>query len=206
MDCTKKCHLCQVHGNFIHQHPNPLHLTTISWPFERWGTYIIGPIEPLSLKGHKFILAAPNYFSKWVEAIPVREVTVDDVIKFFKEHIVYLFGVPREIRSDNGTSFRSASKWDVLPITTSCNWNTRPSIMPGLMASPRHSTRSWHDYWRLSLKTNSTGMRKWSTLCRYTVQSIIHPLNPPRTHYFFWTRGRHPTRSANSLTSNHHAK
>lgn len=54
-----------------------------------------------------FILAATDYFSKWSEAAPLREVTTDNAIKFFREHIVYQFGVPRAIRSDNGLSFRS---------------------------------------------------------------------------------------------------
>ena len=36
-DClgyARKCKLCQAHGDFIHQHPNPLHPTILSWPFE----------------------------------------------------------------------------------------------------------------------------------------------------------------------------
>jgi len=62
-DCTdyaKKCHSCQVHGNFIHRHPNPLHPTVASWPFEMWGTDIMGPIDPPSSRGHRFILAATD--------------------------------------------------------------------------------------------------------------------------------------------------
>ncbi|XP_020081405.1 uncharacterized protein LOC109705053 [Ananas comosus] len=109
-DCmmyARKCHQCQIHGDFIHRHPNPLHPTIASWPFDMWGTDVIGPINPLSSRGHKFILAATDYFSRWVEAIPLREVKADDVVKFFKENILYRFGVPRRIISDNGTAFRS---------------------------------------------------------------------------------------------------
>ena len=38
-DCeeyAKKCHMCQVHGTFIHKAPNPLHPTVASWPFNVW--------------------------------------------------------------------------------------------------------------------------------------------------------------------------
>ncbi|KAJ1700984.1 hypothetical protein LUZ63_000763 [Rhynchospora breviuscula] len=70
-DCenfSKQCHMCQIHGDLIHQHPNVLHPTVVSWPFEIWGTDIIGPIDPPASNGHRFILATTDYFSKWAEA------------------------------------------------------------------------------------------------------------------------------------------
>ncbi|KAJ4810030.1 hypothetical protein LUZ62_022596 [Rhynchospora pubera] len=77
-----------------------------------WGTDIIGPIDPPSSRGHRFILAATDYFSKWSEAIALCEVKTKDVIKFFKTHILYRFGTPRRIISDNGTAFKSAKVYE----------------------------------------------------------------------------------------------
>lgn len=71
-DCVnwvRRCHQCQVHENFIHQHPQPLHPTVLSWLFATWGTDVIGPIEPPSSKGHRFILVTTNYFSRWVKLL-----------------------------------------------------------------------------------------------------------------------------------------
>jgi len=31
---AKRCHACQIHGDFIHQAPEHLRPTTSSWPFE----------------------------------------------------------------------------------------------------------------------------------------------------------------------------
>ena len=53
------------------------------------------------------ILATTDYFSKWTEAIPLREVKTSDVIKFIKHHVVYRFGVPRWIVHDNSPQFIS---------------------------------------------------------------------------------------------------
>ncbi|XP_020082102.1 uncharacterized protein K02A2.6-like [Ananas comosus] len=107
MEYARKCHQCQVHSDFIHQHPNPLHPTIASWPFDMWGTDVIGPINPPSSRGHKFILAATDYFSRWAEAIPLREVKADNVMRFFRENILNRFGVPHRIISDNGSAFKS---------------------------------------------------------------------------------------------------
>src|SRR5436190_4831073 len=106
---AKKCHACQIHGDFVHQLPEQQHPTDSTWPFEMWGMDIMGPISPPSAKDHRFILAVTDYFSKWAEAIPLREVKTSDVIQFIKHHVIYRFGVPRRIVHDNGPQFVSYS-------------------------------------------------------------------------------------------------
>ena len=63
---------------------------------------VVCPISLPSSKGHRFILAITDYFSKWAETIPLREVKTSDVIKFVKHHVIYHFGIPRRIDHDNG--------------------------------------------------------------------------------------------------------
>jgi len=104
---AKRFHACQIHGDFIHQATGHLHPTTFPWPFEMWGMDVVGPISPPSSKGYQFILAITDYFYKWAEAIPLREVKTSDVIKFIKHHVVYRFSVPRWIVHDNGPQFVS---------------------------------------------------------------------------------------------------
>jgi len=87
------CHVCQVHGDFIHQAPGYLRSKTSTWPFEMWGMDVVGPISPPSSKGHRFILVITDYFSKWAKAIPLREVKASDVVKFVKHHVIYRFSV-----------------------------------------------------------------------------------------------------------------
>ena len=77
------------------------------WPFRGWGIDLIGQIFPPSSRGHKFILVAIDYFTKWVEAIPLRMVTSNNMVDFVKEHIVYRFRIPQTITADQGTMFTS---------------------------------------------------------------------------------------------------
>ena len=51
MKFAKRCHQCQIHGNFIHQPHEPLHPTSMSWPFEMWGMDVVGPINPRHRRG-----------------------------------------------------------------------------------------------------------------------------------------------------------
>ena len=50
---------------------------------------------------------AIDYFTKWVEAIPLKTVTSKNMIDFVREHIVYHFGIPQTITTDQGTMFTS---------------------------------------------------------------------------------------------------
>ena len=68
---------------------------------------LIGQIFPPSSKGHKFILVAIDYFTKWVEAIPLKTVTSKNMVDFVKEHIVYRFRIPQTITTNQGTMFTS---------------------------------------------------------------------------------------------------
>jgi len=77
--------------DYIYQSPELLLPIVTTWPFEAWGIDIIGPISPPSVKGHRFILAITDYFSKWAEAVPLAEVKTTNVINFIKHHaITYL--------------------------------------------------------------------------------------------------------------------
>src|SRR4051812_12424313 len=106
-DHARKCHACQIHGDFKHQLVAHLAPTKVMWPFEAWGIDVMGQIHPPSSKGHGFILAIIDYFSKWAEAIPLREVKSTDVVKFIKHHVIYRYGVPQRIVHDNGPQFIS---------------------------------------------------------------------------------------------------
>jgi transposase InsO family protein len=68
---------------------------------------MIGKINPPPSKGHQFILAITDYFTKWVEAVPMNSVASKDVINFVKEHIIHKFEIPQTITTDGGSLFIS---------------------------------------------------------------------------------------------------
>src|SRR4051812_13930378 len=86
---------------------NHLAHTKATWPLEAWGIDVIGSIHPPSSRGHRFILAITDYFSKWTEEIPLREVKATDMVKFIKHHVIYRYGVPWRIVHDNDPQFIS---------------------------------------------------------------------------------------------------
>ncbi|KAL0306898.1 UNVERIFIED_CONTAM: hypothetical protein Sradi_6107100 [Sesamum radiatum] len=72
--------------------------------FRCLGLDVVGPLMKSS-GGHLYILAATDYFSKWAEAVPLKEVKKENVADFIRTHIIYRYGVPRYITTDNGKPF-----------------------------------------------------------------------------------------------------
>ena len=67
---------------------------------------MIGKLPKSSKGGHVFLLVAVDKFTKWIEAMPVTNQKGKTAVKFF-ESIVYRFGVPHSIITDNGSNFIS---------------------------------------------------------------------------------------------------
>ncbi|KAL0421228.1 UNVERIFIED_CONTAM: hypothetical protein Slati_3145700 [Sesamum latifolium] len=95
-DCinyAQSCQACQFHANFIHQPPEPLHPIVASWPFDAWGLDVVGPLTKSSA-GHLYILAVTDYFSKWAEAVSLKEVKKENVADFIRINIIYRYESP----------------------------------------------------------------------------------------------------------------
>ena len=68
---------------------------------------VIKPIEPKASNGHWFILVAIDYFTKCMEAIPFKAVTKKEVADFIHLNVIYRFGIPGAIITDNATNLNS---------------------------------------------------------------------------------------------------
>jgi hypothetical protein len=58
--------------------------------------------------GFKFLFVPIDMFTKWMEAMPMVNITQDAVVKFLLG-IIYRFGVPKWLSIDNGTQFKGAN-------------------------------------------------------------------------------------------------
>ncbi|KAH9292729.1 hypothetical protein KI387_042086, partial [Taxus chinensis] len=102
-----KCELCQQFVGKPKLAAFPLRPVVIDQPFKQWGIDFIGALHPQSSAGHSYVLTATDYFTKWVEAIPVKNATSEIVCNFIKENIIVRFGIPHKIIADNASNFSS---------------------------------------------------------------------------------------------------
>jgi hypothetical protein len=77
-----------------------LHPIIKPWQFHGWALDFVGQIYPASSKCHRFVLVAMDYFTKWTEAVPLKNMTHKEVIHFILEHIIHRFSIPQTLTTD----------------------------------------------------------------------------------------------------------
>lgn len=79
----------------------------IDGPFQKWGIDVIGEINPHSSMEHRYILIVTNDFTRWMVAVPLKQVNTNQVIEFLEYNIITRFGTPLTLFFDNASYFSS---------------------------------------------------------------------------------------------------
>ena len=102
-----KCHKCQAFVDNVKAPPVLLNVLSKPLSFSMWGIDVIGAIEPKASNGHRFILVAIDYFTKWVEAASYAHVTRNVVVRFIKKEMICKYGLPSKIITNNATNLNN---------------------------------------------------------------------------------------------------
>ncbi len=67
---------------------------------------VTGP-HPKSRDGYTLILTVADHFSKWLGAYPMKNQEAATIVDILVKNVLTVFGMPKQILSDNGTNFQS---------------------------------------------------------------------------------------------------
>ena len=107
-DYVRCCKQCQLTARQQKNERQPLQHVDImqTHPFDDISIDILGGDLPVTARGNKFLLVITCNVSHWIHAIPLRnlkaETIADKLIELF-----CVFGLPRIVRSDNASGFKS---------------------------------------------------------------------------------------------------
>ncbi|XP_071694950.1 uncharacterized protein [Rutidosis leptorrhynchoides] len=110
---VKACASCQRHAPQIHMPPHELIPVTSAWPFYKWAINLVG-----AFSDGKHLVVAIDFFTKWVEAKPLKSITGKQIVNFVWEEIVCRFGIPHEIGS--GVGWTQIGKAGLMSSRKSC--------------------------------------------------------------------------------------
>ena len=82
----------------------PLQPTVSSLPWSEIMIDFVGPVTK-SGRGYKYILVIVDLFSKYVEALPSRNMEAETVARLLVYHVFSRWGLPLKLKSDRGTHF-----------------------------------------------------------------------------------------------------
>jgi hypothetical protein len=116
-DCVEsvnKCHPCHIFSRKMQAHPTPIFPVNVVGPFTKWGIDFTTS-HPTSSKGHRYMIVALDYFTKWVEVIPTFNNDGETTTLFIFNDIVARFSIPKEIVTDHGSHFQNKMMTELTP-------------------------------------------------------------------------------------------
>ncbi len=104
-------------------------LQDVSYPFQKLSLDFVGPL-PLSRPGrNSYLLTVQDFFTRWLEAFPVRKATAEVVVDTLVKSVFSRYGIPEQIHSDRGAQFTSTLLQDVAN-TLGIKATTTPAYHP----------------------------------------------------------------------------
>uniref|UniRef100_A0A1Y1LV10 RNA-directed DNA polymerase n=1 Tax=Photinus pyralis TaxID=7054 RepID=A0A1Y1LV10_PHOPY len=110
---VKQCDSCLRYKPENQKPKGEMYFTKVNKPWETVSIDLIGPF-PRSSKGNCYALVFQDRFTKWVEIKAIKRATSAVVIRLLKEIIIYRYGSPQTLVSDNGAQFISRAFETVL--------------------------------------------------------------------------------------------
>ena len=100
------CKLCaRAHASAGHEQRDMLTESADTYGlFHRWGLDYAQDL-PASAQGNRHCLIAIDYYSKWIEAVPMHELGAAATVRQFQLNVIARYGPPAEVVSDGGPSF-----------------------------------------------------------------------------------------------------
>jgi len=104
---TRNCPDCLKVKTRAHPNQGLLRPIVVTRPFQLVGVDIA--ILRQSSNSYRYILVTVDYFTNWVEAIPMKNQTAEECTRAFYSSVISKHGSVEEIMSDSGTQFLSGA-------------------------------------------------------------------------------------------------
>ncbi|XP_069108215.1 uncharacterized protein, partial [Argopecten irradians] len=128
-DVTRFCRSCDVCQRTIPKgriSKVPLgQMPLIDTPFQRVAIDLVGPLQPVTDRGNRYILTIVDYATRYPEAVALKGIETERVAEALVD-VYSRVGIPREVLTDCGTQFTSELMQEVSRLLSIRQLSTTP--------------------------------------------------------------------------------
>ncbi|GKU87454.1 hypothetical protein SLEP1_g1850 [Rubroshorea leprosula] len=99
---------CQFFAHLTHQPAEELTTLVSPWPVAQWGIDLLGPFIK-GAEGVTHLVVVVDYFTKWVEARLLSNLTSRKIEDFVFSSVMCRYGIPNQVVADNEPQFNYTS-------------------------------------------------------------------------------------------------
>lgn len=169
----KKCPSCQT-NKLTPNAKLPMKITTTSSrPLEKVYLDIVGPLNPPSHLGNRYILSFQDDLTKYTEAIPLSQIDAKTVAEAFVTNIVCKHGIPESVLTDQGTNFLSEVFTQMCKLLQIKKMQTTP-YHPQTNGALERTHRTLAEYLRHFVNRDPLTWDTWMPYATYVYNTTPH--------------------------------
>ena len=100
------CKACAKRKSPVPDQQVPMQTITAGYPTQMMAVDLMGPLTE-SKSGNRYVMVVGDYFSRWMEAIPVPNQEATTVAEKLVDEVFLRFSPPEQLHSDQGRQFES---------------------------------------------------------------------------------------------------
>lgn len=97
-DWYRSCQTCCARRPKPSAPHHPANRQVVAAPLQRVALDILGPLDPPTERGNRYIMVIVDYCTKWVEAMPMIDQTAQTCARHFVEGFVCRLGIPEQLQ------------------------------------------------------------------------------------------------------------
>lgn len=121
----QSCSACTTRKTPAPKRRAPLGTIAAGYPMQIVAVDILGPL-PRTEKGNSYVLAATDYYTRWVEAYAIPDQGASTVAQKLVDELFCRFSPPEQLHSDQGRQFESDLVAEVCKLLKICKTRTTP--------------------------------------------------------------------------------
>lgn len=103
---VRECRVCQERKTPAGLRVPLAEVPGASRPFEQVSLDIVGPL-PSTAAGNRYLLTIIDWFSRYAEAVPLKEQSAEETARAFVDTLILRHGAPERVLTDQGRNFTS---------------------------------------------------------------------------------------------------